>query len=468
MIKTILDKIANEPSTNLKMVILKEHKDNELLKKVLYLANSGRVKFYIKQIPEYIPESTTPSFSLQQALELLTEFSSRAVTGNAASQRLAYILSAVSTNDACVIERIIGKDLKINMGGNINKVIPGLIEETPYMGAKPYSIKLAKELFENGKKCFIDVKMDGRYNNAIVRNGEVELESRQGEKVYLDNAKVVKELAKFPDCVLNGEFTISGEPSRVKANGIVMSLIDITKKRDIRTLEETSKKITAFEKENGCTFQEMLDRVVYTVWDTITVEEYYNACSETPYFKRWENLTTVIDQVNVETIQLVEKKLVSSYEEALVFFSDCLNRGLEGSILKAYDGKWKDGKPKYQIKLKLEIDVDLEIIGFNYGTKGTKNENVISSLICQSRDKLLVTEPGGMDEKTMLEVTNNQESLLGKIVHVKSCGISQNKTGEYSLLHPRVGDQKFRDDKTVADSFIEIKEIENMAKGLGK
>ena len=50
----------------------------------------------------------------------------------------------------------------------------------------------------------------------------------------------------------------------------------------------------------------------------------------------------------------------------------------KNTILKAYDGEWKDGKPNWQIKMKLEMDVDLRIVGFNYGTKGTKNENVIN------------------------------------------------------------------------------------------
>ena len=52
-IKEIFDEIANESSTNEKMNILSKYKDNELLIQVLYLANSKRIKFYIKQIPEY-------------------------------------------------------------------------------------------------------------------------------------------------------------------------------------------------------------------------------------------------------------------------------------------------------------------------------------------------------------------------------------------------------------------------------
>ena len=69
-------------------------------------------------------------------------FSSRKLTGIAALEYLRDILESCIPDDAYVIERIISKDLKIGMGGNINKVFPKLIEETPYMGAKPFDTQL--------------------------------------------------------------------------------------------------------------------------------------------------------------------------------------------------------------------------------------------------------------------------------------------------------------------------------------
>lgn len=464
-IKEILDEIANEPSTNQKMVILEKYKNNELLKRVLYMACSKRVKFYIKQIPSYNPtKGLFGKYTLETALAELQPLSSRVLSGYGAANHLENILINLSADDAYVIERIIGKDLKIGMGGNINKVIPGLIEETPYMGAKPFSVQKAKELFNKNKLCYCDVKMDGRYNNAIIRDGEVECESRQGETVVLDTAKFIKELADLPDCVLNGELTIDGEPNRYKANGIVTSLIDICSKKGTRTEKETQKKILAFETENNCSLEEMLDRIVYTVWDTITVEEYFDSKSNTPYYKRWAEVINLLKETTM--VRPVEKIIVASYEQAITFFQQCLERGLEGAILKTFECKWKDGKPTEQMKMKLEMSMDLKITGFNWGTEGTKNENVISSLVCQSADGLLVTNPGGMDEKTMKYVTENMDELKDKIVDIKCSGVSVDRNGNYSLLHPRLGDQKFRQDKTIADTLPEILAIENMAKGL--
>jgi len=471
MIKSILDEIANESSTNQKMVILSKYKDNDLLKKVLYLSNSRRIKFYIKQIPIY--HSFDNSISLEEAVEKLQVLSSRQVTGKDASDYLSSILSSLESRDAYVIERIIDKDLKINMGSNINKVFPKLIEETPYMGARPFDAVSARSLFvesklTSGKYCFADVKMDGRYNNAIVEDGSVKNESRQGETVilsYLKEATFIEELKLFPNCVFNGELTIKGI-DRLRANGIITSLIDFTKKKDICTNAENEAKLVSFEKEQGCTIQEMMDRIIYTVWDVITIEQYAEGKCEVPYYKRKNWLRTMLDIRKPSMIKEVETRKVYSYEEALDVFQEQLNKGQEGIILKTGDGIWTDGKPKWQIKMKLEMTIDLKIVGFSYGTKGTKNEFVISSILCESEDGLLKATPGGMDTKTMRMVTDNQNSLLGTIVEVECAGISQDSNENYSLLHPRIGKNKFRDDKMIADTLAQIKANENMCKGI--
>ena len=186
-IKEILDEIAAVGGKNDKGKILAKYKDNDLLKRVIYLAHSPRIKFYIKQLPEY----PTPrgEMGLDSALEALTELSSRKVTGHSAIGYLVHLLSSCTQDDAYVIERIIDKNLKIGMDSGINKIIPKLIEETPYQGAKSFSEKGALKLFEKGKAVISQVKADGTYRNAIIRSGEVELISRQGEVSTLTGAK---------------------------------------------------------------------------------------------------------------------------------------------------------------------------------------------------------------------------------------------------------------------------------------
>lgn len=471
-IKAIFDEINAVSGDKDKMAVLAKHKDNELLKRVLYLCKSKRVKFYIKQIPEYTKTNDFP-ITLSESLKVLDQISQREFTGHDASKELQVILSHSTSDDAYIIERIIDKDPKIGMGTTfINKVYkdkttPELIEDTPYMGAVSFDEKKARVIFKGGKKALSQIKMDGRYCNAIIRDGEVELESRSGEATIVTGAKFLEELTKFDNCVLNGELTMDGVP-RTESNGIISSIIDISSKREERGEVETAKKIQVFEKKHG-SFEERLANIRYTVWDTITVDEYFDKESKTPYLTRLANVTKLIGEASSTMVYLIESRSVSTYAEAMEHFQEVIGTvidgvPMEGTILKSLDGEWKDGKPVWQIKMKLEMDVDLIIVGFNYGTKGSKNERVVSSFRCESSDGLVKTRPQGLTEAKMIDVTGRQTELLGTIIQVTCNGLSNNSAGEYSLMYPRFTLE--RGDKNTCDSLESIKAIENMVKQL--
>jgi hypothetical protein len=212
-IKKIFDEIGNTAGSNAKMEVLRKYKDNVLLQEVLYHIKSKRVKFFIKQLPDYTPINGMVPASLEWGLNNLTELSSRKLTGNDAINHLTMILESVSAEDAYITERIIDKDPKNGLGTTyITKIIPNLIEKTPYQGAKSYSEKLVRAIFKKYGYAYSDVKMDGRYANAIIQNGDVELESRQGETTHIPaDSTLIKELSKFSDGVLNGELTMVEE-----------------------------------------------------------------------------------------------------------------------------------------------------------------------------------------------------------------------------------------------------------------
>ena len=158
-IKSIFDEINSVSGDKDKMAVLAKYKDNELLRRVLYLCKSKRIKFYLKQLPAYTTNGLNGS--LAAALKDLEKLSNREVTGSDATAYLHGILTILSADDAYIIERIIDKDPKIGMGTTfINKVYKDLIEDTKYMGAKSYDIKLVKKLFEKGKKAYSQLKAD--------------------------------------------------------------------------------------------------------------------------------------------------------------------------------------------------------------------------------------------------------------------------------------------------------------------
>lgn len=461
-IKKILDEIASVGGKIDKAKILTKHKDNELLKRVIYLAHSPRIKFYIKQIPEYPKVDTEEGLmALNHALDQLELILKRTVSGNDAIELLASLLASLTLDDAYVLERIIDKNLKVGMDSGINKVIPNLIEETPYQGAKSFSEKGALKLFEKGKAVMSQVKADGTYRNAIIRSGEVELISRQGEVSTLNGAKFLNELSQLEDCVLNGELTIDGV-KRTIANGMVTSIMDIVEKADERGEVETAKKVAAFEEKHG-SMTEVFNKLRFTVWDMISVEEYFEAKSTTEYHERFNTLRKRLESQTHEQVDLIETRFIRTYEEAMDHFLDTQKRGLEGTIIKDSHAGWKDGKPTYQIKMKLEMDMDLRIVGFKYGNKGTKNETVISVLELESECGKLKTAPAGMTEAMMADVTARQDELLGAVVQIRCCGLSQTDKG-WSTQHPSI--VELRTDKDTCDTLESCIEIENMAKTL--
>lgn len=442
----LLKQLQQEPSTNAKKVLLSDFSNKyPLLELILYLGLSKRIRFYIKQIPDYVNVSTNVC-TIESDLDKLAKIYNREITGNAAKDYLKEILE--SSSEPELIERIVLKDLKIGVGRTeINKVIPKLIEKPPYMGAISYNEDKLVKLLEKEKVLYSQLKMDGRYANAIIEEGKVYLESRDGSPTYLDDFPFVKELEKFPNCVLNGELTISNT-DRYTSNGIIASLVSFNTKlkEGNLTQKELSKLQEKFYKKHGT---EPFN-IVYTVWDYLTLEEYDNASSDKPYKERFNTLKDLIseDSINIDLIPSVTVRSISQIKEQ---FIEAINNNQEGLVIKSLEGKYKSGKPVYQIKYKLEETYDLRVTAFNYGTKGTKNENVISTMDVVSGCGLLKTTAGGIKEEEMQDITNRQEELLNTIVEIKCCGLSKNREGEYSLLHPSF--VRFRDDKTEADSL---------------
>lgn len=451
-IKEIFDEIAAESSTLLKTAIVTRYKDDETFKRVLYLANSKRVKFFIKQIPTYEDNKGMLTHPLVWALDSLKPLQDREITGHAAIQHLKNILESVTPDNAYIIERIIEKDCKIGFGTRmINKVFPDLIEKTGYMGCKPYTKEGILKLLAKGS-VYSQEKMDGRFMNSIIQGHELENESRQGEPTLIENPKLFRELEMLGDCVLNGELTMEGV-SRYESNGIISSLIKIGEKK----LEgkDVSKDIAKLEKRH-MPYQDALDLVRFTAWDILTIDEYFTRKCKRPYSERLENLKETIKGFTM--ISVVETRVVSTIEEVMQHFVDVVSRGGEGTVVKSMDGIWADTKPSYQIKVKKEINLDLRIIGFNYGGVGTKNEHLISSVDVESEDGLLKTSPTGLDEDEMEYVTENQDSLLHAILETKCSGISQDNKGNYSVLHPVY--KMIRTDKSVANTLEECIEID--------
>jgi len=264
------------------------------------------------------------------------------------------------------------------------------------------------------------------------------------------NSNSIKRIVKNNDGSI--KLIISEPISRYESNGIIASLISIANKKN--NGEDVSKDIAKLGSKH-LPYEEALDLIRFTAWDMLTVDEYFTRKCKRPYKDRLFQLKATLQ--GFKSLFIVETRTVSTIEEVMEHFEDVIRRNGEGTVVKSMDGVWVDSKPSYQIKVKKEINLDLRIVGFNYGTG--KNANLISSLNVESEGGLLRTSPTGINEDEMQYITDNQDKLMGKILEIKCSGISQDSKGNYSVLHPVY--KLIRTDKTTANTLEECIEINN-------
>ena len=419
-----------------KEAILRANSDNDLLKSVIKLALDPFIQFYIRKIPKYKASKVT--LTLASALDKLSELSSRNKTGNAGIEHLTYIMESVNAEDALVIERVIEKDLRCGVSeATVNKIWPRFIPTYPVMLASGFEGKLIEKFNWPG---FVQLKLDGMRFNAIVRNGKVELRSRNGKELNIPNElfhQSFTELAKVyqEDVVFDGELLVineSGKPlDRKTGNGILT-----------KSIKGTQSKAEA-------------EMVRATLWDAIPFNAFVEGVFDTPYHKRLKSLTTSLTNVpqNIShLLSIVETKEVENQYQATELFNKYLQLGFEGTILKDRNGIWEDKRSKGQIKFKGELECDLKVVDWEEGTG--KNKGRLGNLILESVDGLIRVGVG--TGFTDLDRDTIKPNVVGKIVSIKYNARIQDKRGNVESLFLPVF-VEIREDKTLADSSLEIK-----------
>lgn len=425
-INKFLESLAANNSRNFKIDQLKANSDNEILREVVRLALDPFTQFYIRKIPNYKCSATQPA-SLKFALNELSVFSSRSVTGNAAIDRLSNLLSALSEDDAKVIERVIQKDLKCGVSvSTANAVWSDLVADYPCMLCTPYEEKLVSKI---KFPASVQLKMDGMRFNAIVRSGKVEFRSRNGKEIQLlgNLEKEFATLAAGNDCVFDGELLVMKDGKildRQTGNGI---------------LNKANK---------GTISASDAAKVHATVWDYIPYEDFVAGVCKLPYLNRFG----ILYGMTLPTkIHLVESTGVKSIEEAQAIFEQYLAEGQEGIILKDLNGTWEDKRVKHQIKFKGELECDLKIVAIEEGSG--KYKGMLGAVICESADGVVKVRVGsGFNDD---QRKNLGKEIIDKIVAVKYNSRIKNKLGDESLFLPIF--IEVRDDKDNADTSEVIK-----------
>jgi hypothetical protein len=476
---SIIKELEETSSKNDKKVIFERELNNELFKRVLVYGYDGDKTYYLSKIPEF-ESSGEVTKTLSDLFDALDKLVSREVTGQDAKALISDLLSLMSEDDVEIARRIVSKKMDIGASvSTLNKIFgKSFLRENPYLGARSFDSKRLLKYFEDNDYLISELKMDGQYQSSIISNdiSDFQFKSRNGEDSYLAEHLVselmqVKNKISNEDLVFMGETTIPGI-DRSTANGIINAVSGILIKR--RDGEDDTKNVKDFNKKHSShgTVEEILSRIVYTVWDVVNISEYNDYRSDVFRIDRLNSLENAFIELKEDGVDLnsfpvkfIEYKLVNTAEEAMSHFQIMLEREEEGTILKEPTAIWEHKhKPTYQMKMKLQMGCELRIVGFNEGKSNTKYSGTLGSLQLESEDNVLKTDAGGLSDELRYEIWNNQDEYLNKIVEVISYGISRNRDGGTSMLYANF--VEFRKDKTEADTFDIIKQIEDAAKSL--
>jgi ATP-dependent DNA ligase len=371
--------------------------------------------------------------TLEQGLKKLDKLSLREITGNAAIEYLALLLSELRAGDAKVVERVIEKDLRCGVSEKtVNKIWPKLIPEYPVMLCDQYDDKTIERI---KFPAFCQLKLDGMRFNAICKNGLVEFRTRNGKQIDIRGYLVEEfiELAAGRSIVFDGELLVYDSEMyqylpRQTSNGILSKSL------------------------KGTIVDEECKRVGATVWDSIPLSNFEDHKCDIAYRVRFESLKNDVERVSNPKIKLVWNEVVSDVNEAIVWFERFLAEGQEGIILKDISSFWESKRVKHQLKFKGELECDLRVVGWEEGTG--KNVGRLGALVVESGDGIVRVKVGsGFSDDDRNGIG---PEVVGCVVSVKyNARIRDKRTGIDSLFLPIFVEVRY--DKDVVNMSKEIK-----------
>lgn len=431
-----LDKIAAHPGKKDKLALLTEYMVDHAFFRTVVAACDPQMTF--GQRPSRTAGSGSRYFA-EDTWDMLSALASRRLTGTAAVVAIQEAMVAMTPASAELLWRVINKDLRAGFGeSSINKVKPGTIIDPPYMRCSlPKHVDFSTWNWAAG--VISQEKADGMFVNLNVE-GVATMSTRQGTLIPYEGFEQLHDIAAglLTGTQVHGEMLVMKDGAvlaREVGNGMINSVMQ------------------GGVWPEGCA-------PVLRVWDQIALSAAkpkgrYNI----PYLIRLKGLTDQLLRINSPLIRPVQTKIVRSLRAAYIHCQELLKQGKEGTIVKNPEGVWGDYTSKDQIKLKLEVTVELEVVGFEEGKEGKKTAATFGSLICRSSDGNLEVSVSGMSDALRKQIHEHRDEWLGSIITVMANGIlysTQPGKKPHSLFLPRFVEA--RPDKKVADTIEQIED----------
>tara|TARA_B100000700_G_scaffold221235_1_gene243545 strand:+ start:343 stop:1599 length:1257 start_codon:yes stop_codon:yes gene_type:complete len=407
-VSSILEQIASTRGTNAKTDILKSHADNDTLKTALKMGLDNFTPFNVVNVPKVKSRLEHPlaeDASWKEFFVVLDECASRAVTGNAAIDRVLTCFSSVCQEDEFWMRKILKKKLSIGASTKtVNKVFPGLIPTFEVSLAQQFELKRIKDM----ESVYVEPKLDGIRCFAIVENGEAKLFARSGKLISNFDSTIGVALGELGDGCYDGE--LMGE--------------------DFVALMRQ-----AYRKDNA-----EIDDAYLTLFDYLSLEEWKSGDVDHTTKERYTVLKRKVGSLNLRELvtnpgeplylNVVERHEVpANLEDIMTLHHTFVQDGYEGAMVKTIDAPYRFGRSYDVMKVKEFHDVDLPIIGLEEGTG--RHAGRLGAVKIDFNGVIVKVGSGFSDEQRE-QVWNDQAGFMGRIIEVRY----QEVTPDGSLRFP--------------------------------
>ena len=417
----IIRQLQNTSGTNDKIQILKDNKDNELLKKVLIYTYDDKKKYGVsktnlkKILENDIYFNYEPLWN--NGFEMLEELSKSNINDSLRA-RLKNFLNSLSDDEKDLWCRVLTKDLKIGLKvKSINKAIPNLIYEFCMQRAKPINDKTDRP--KEGEWFALMIKHNGErgiYIDNIIN-------SRQNKEFLgLDHLK--NELKILSD---NGYYVIDGELQRYNYDNIP----------DGENFRLTS---SILSDESGKYDKKEIHMYIF---DMIPTEEFKSGESKLKAKNRIENLKQLenkIRELGLKYVHICEILYEGTDQNKIDEYLQYVDKELklEGMVLYR-DKTYKCTKNNHILKVKEFKYSDLEIVGTYQGKVGGKYENTLGGIICKYKNNTVKSGGGEYLTDEMRDYWwEHRDELIGRIAELKyKEETKDSKTGLPSIQFPQ-------------------------------
>jgi hypothetical protein len=352
-----------------------------------------------------------------------------------------------------LLEHIIKRKIAgTNVGETmVLKTWPGLFFIPPYMRCSLMTDKILKH-FDNLKEIIVQKKADGSFLYLMKDVNEPPKAFTRNGSIYPQwmATSLAEGLPEDVNVVLAGELLVypSGQCralplSRKVGNGVLNSILQGEDEKE-------------FDKYNFC----------MEAWDAIPVLDFKEGLCSVEYSHRLDKLLKFANEC--PNIEAIESHVVNNLQEAYKIYSSYTAQGLEGAVIKDPSAEWRNHTSPYNVKLKIEFECEMKIVGY-YEGEGKAKGMLGGYTVASSDDKIVTNVGSGFSDqqrKDAWEAIRIGDLPIGCIVTIKANDVvSREGSNVDSLFLPIFVEHRY--DKNEADSSERIRAQLQSAKNGG-